>query len=128
MTNVNSVISFVVGKNNPNALKEVHETVGITQHAVGGDTSAWYQIIGGLILQGGNFVIHTDTSVVVPFTIPFPKVCYWLGLTIIGSGTSYASTCDWTLTAPDCSTFTASLGTEGGLTETVSVRWFAVGV
>lgn len=77
MSNNNSIVSF--GKN---SLTDIQEGLGITQLAVGSEDS-WYQILGGLIFQGGKTgVIPVNTlSAAISFNTAFPKKV--LGIWII---------------------------------------------
>jgi len=109
--------------------KDIVDAIGITQLSVGGDISAWYQVIGGLILQGGRFDIDHDTSPSVNFVVPYTKICYWVGLSITTSNPGDAGACPrWIGTDANLTYFVADWGRESGAQGAVGISWFAVGV
>jgi hypothetical protein len=123
MANSNAVMPFA-GKVNP---KDVQETIGVTQLAVGGDIFAWHQTVGGLIFQGGRVPeLTTDGTVVIPLNVPFPQRCLWLGLTVTGGGSGFATTLNWV--AASNNDVTVTMQTEGALSETQPLTWFAIGI
>ncbi len=73
----NSIPSF-----SPDSLKNVQESLGITQLAAGSEDS-WYQILGGLIFQGGKTepIAVNTLSAAISFNTGFPKKV--LGIWII---------------------------------------------
>lgn len=77
MSNNNSIPVF-----NKDSIGNIQESLGITQLAAGSEDS-WYQILGGLIFQGGKTdVIPVNTlSSTISFNTAFPKKV--LGIWII---------------------------------------------
>jgi len=81
-TNNNSIIPF--GKINP---KEIQETIGITRQ-LPGDENSWHQIIGGLILQGGDtgFIAADVNATLVNLIVPMPKKILGIWAQVYGAG------------------------------------------
>jgi hypothetical protein len=80
---------------------ESQEAIGITQFSLT-DSSSWFQIIGGLIIQGGSLT----AAGIVQFSAPYEKQV--LGVFINGG--------------------TASLISLTGFTSSSDGYWFAIGV
>lgn len=65
-------------------LEELADSIGITQFP---SDIAWYQTIGGLLIQGGRVdSVGSGATVVVPFNVGFPTQV--LGVFIQARGTS----------------------------------------
>lgn len=80
MSNYNSIPPYIAAR-----VKDNSESIGITQQGV--DEDHWYQIIGGLIIQGGIEAVDANTIDTVPFVQPFPKKVLGVWLQTIGNGT-----------------------------------------
>lgn len=80
---------------------EVQETVGITQFSKT-DQASWYQIIGGIIIQGGN----ASAAGAISFNAPYEKQV--MGVFVNGG--------------------VASAITNIGFTTSVPGYWFAIGI
>lgn len=65
MSNTNSIVPYTGVK-----LKALAESMGITQFP---DATSWYQIIGGLIFQGGKVSVLGTALETVPFVAPYEK-------------------------------------------------------
>jgi hypothetical protein len=122
--NVNSLTPFSDAK-----VKEVHEGLGVTQLIVGGDQFAWHQTVGGLLWQGGySATIHTDTTRVIPFLVPYQSKVLWIGISVLNTGTGMATTVAIPVGSLNLVNFTVAINTEGILEEDIDVWWIAVGV
>lgn len=65
MTGFNGILGYAPG----DSIREVQESLGITQFPSG---TSWYQIIGGLQIQGGlTDSIPSATTVAIPFPAPY---------------------------------------------------------
>lgn len=123
MSNYNSISPYF--KSGPN---DEHEAMGVTQLAVNGILENWHQTIGGLILQGGNFIITPDNTLTIPFTVIYPKLVLWIGFTITNSAVgAVAAIPRWVGTAIDRSSFLVDYGREAGDNGDANIRWFAIG-
>lgn len=110
-------------------LKDVHESLGITQLTVGGVATAWYQTIGGLLFQGNYFEIDHDTTINVPFVVVYTKIVLWVGLTVVSSNPGDAGAIPrWVGTDANFTYFQVDWAREAGTQGTIGVMWLAVGV
>lgn len=66
--------------------RDVQEAIGITVQPAG-DENSWYQILGGLIFQGGLQAVPPMTILPVNFVLPYPKKVLGIWLQTIGNGT-----------------------------------------
>jgi hypothetical protein len=64
-SNINSIAPFLGG-----TTKDALESIGITQFPA---AASWYQVIGGLIVQGGYVEMSATTSATIPFNAPYGK-------------------------------------------------------
>ena len=122
MSNQNSITPFS-GAN----IKDVHESLGITIQPIG-DAQTWYQIIGGLIFQGGKTDdIVGDTAVTIQFNPAFPKqvlyinTCKVAPVTLNPSNNAGAQVDNVTLTQFDLVNDNAGLESENPF------YWIAIG-
>ena len=65
MANTNSIFPYSKAR-----LDEVQESIGVTQFP--GETT-WYQVLGGLVIQGGFEVFTAPATRTVNFVAPFDK-------------------------------------------------------
>lgn len=65
MSNTNSVIPYSGA-----LLKDLADSIGITQFP---DDTSWYQVIGGLIIQGGKIAIGGGVTQAIDFVAPYEK-------------------------------------------------------
>lgn len=63
--NVNSIISYVGA-----SLKDTSESLGITQFP---SEFEWYQIVGGLQVQGGKVSVGGGATLTINFPAPYEK-------------------------------------------------------
>lgn len=120
MSDQNSIVPFSGAR-----LGELHETVGITQQPPG-DEDSWYQIIGGLIFQGGVVEAETDVVVTIPFVLPLPKKVLTIQA-IHRRAVPVLFVSSVVIGAVSLIQFDIALNTEGVATEVVNVYWLAVG-
>jgi hypothetical protein len=76
-TNVNSIFPFSKAR-----LEEVQEAIGITQFP---SATGWYQVIGGLIVQGGSIEVDTSATLAIPFHAPYEKQLLGVWLQVYGA-------------------------------------------
>lgn len=71
-------------------LKQLQDAAGVTQFP--SDTS-WYQLINGLLVQGGKVAIGANTSLVVPFLVgnPTQLLSVFTQPILAGTGNGYGS-------------------------------------
>jgi len=107
----NSTIPY----NSP-SLQELADTVGITQFQ---GTDSWFQVLGGLILQGGKVDIPDPADVSITFPAPYSKQVLGIFIEEIdGVGSVYTVVQTFNLTG-----FTIRHNHSG-----YSAFWFAIGV
>ena len=81
MTNVNAIPPFAGA-----TVRDVHESIGVSQLSAGGDENAWYQTIGGLLIQGGRVNdVPGAGSVIVNFNAAYPKKVLGVWLQLIAN-------------------------------------------
>lgn len=123
MANFNSIAPYL----SKMVQNDLHETVGITKQPTG-DENRWYQIIGGLIFQGGLIpLLATDATAIVTFVMPYPKKV--LGIWCQGIGPPDGITSQWVIYN---GTITLAQFNVGLHTETISAHeqtayWWAIG-
>lgn len=76
--NVNSIIAYVGA-----SLKETSESLGTTQFP---SELEWYQIVGGLQVQGGKVSVGSATMLVVDFSAPYEKQVLGVFLQVVDGG------------------------------------------
>lgn len=71
-------------------LRALQEAAGITQFP---DATGWYQLINGLLVQGGVVAVGANTSIVVPFQIGMPQqiLGIFVQAAIAGVGNGYGT-------------------------------------
>jgi hypothetical protein len=109
VSNTNAVLPFT-GVN----LKDLAETLGITQFL---SETAWYQTIGGLLIQGGLVTGASDGDV-IPFNAAFPSQPLFVAVQSINSNAPNSY-----ITAATLTGFTVK-HTGGGSHD---YYWFAIG-
>ena len=62
-------------------LEEVQEAIGVTQFPSETD---WYQILGGLIVQGGFVSVGDGATLTVPFNAPYEKQVLGIWIQVAG--------------------------------------------
>lgn len=81
MANANSVVGY-----HDATLPEMQETAGITQLGVNGDENAWFQVMNGLLIQGGRVDdVPANGSSTVDFHRAYPKKVLGVFLQLIGN-------------------------------------------
>lgn len=63
-------------------LREVQEALGITQFP---DATSWYQVIGGLILQGGKISVGSSATGTVSLVAPYEKQFLGVFTQVVGA-------------------------------------------
>lgn len=96
-------------------LQDLLDTLGVTQFT---GATEWFQVIGGLIIQGGFVAAHSSTATVT-FATAFPKQI----LTVIVQPANSAPT-NFYVDAVTLEDFVISHGGGG----THDYYWFAIGV
>lgn len=71
-------------------VRALQEAAGITQFT---GSSGWYQILNGILIQGGVVAVGADTSIVVPFqvAVPLQVLSIHTQPVIAGVGNGYGS-------------------------------------
>lgn len=77
MSNTNSVLPFLGG-----SPKEVADAIGITQFP---GEHTWFQVIGGVIIQGGYETLLSSSSNIVTFVAPLPKQVLGIFIQAVGA-------------------------------------------
>lgn len=77
MSNTNSIIPYTGAK-----LKELADTIGITQFP---DETSWYQVLGGLIFQGGKIGIGGGVTQAIDFVAPYEKQLLCIHTEVLGA-------------------------------------------
>ena len=109
-SNINSVQPYSGA-----SLSEASESIGITQFP---SLTSWYQIIGGLQVQGGFETLAGAGANVVPFSAPYEKQVLGIFIQVIGAAENGAF-----ISAVGLNQFTLNNGA-GART----YYWWAVGV
>jgi hypothetical protein len=109
-SNINSIIGRIGA-----SLEETSESLGVTQFP---SATSWYQIIGGLQVQGGFETLAGAGANVVPFSAPYEKQVLGIFIQVIGAAENGAF-----ISAIGLNQFTLNNGA-GART----YYWWAVGV
>jgi hypothetical protein len=111
VSNTNSVIPYTGAK-----LKELADTIGITQFP---DETSWYQVLGGLIFQGGKVsAAASAATTVVDFPAPYPTQALGVWLQVSGAAGNNA---DVTISSLDSFNLNNGVGIR-------DYYWWSVGV
>lgn len=75
-SNRNSIFPFSKAR-----LDEVQEAIGITQFPT---ETEWYQIIGGIVIQGGRVSVGDAATLTIPFNAPYEQQVLGIWTQVIG--------------------------------------------
>ena len=88
--NTNSIFPFSKAR-----LDEIQESIGITQFPT---ETEWYQVIGGVIIQGGRVSVGDAATLTIPFNAPYELQVLGIWIQVIG-GTANTAYVDAVTTA-----------------------------
>lgn len=80
--NTNSIFPFSRAR-----LDEIQESIGITQFP---SEFEWYQVIGGIIVQGSLASVGDGATLVVDFPAPYEKQLLGVWLQVVGAAANTA--------------------------------------
>ena len=78
----NSIAPFTKAR-----LDEVQESIGITQFP---SETSWYQVIGGLIVQGGFVSVGDGATLTVSLNAPYEKQVLGIWIQVVGAAANTA--------------------------------------
>lgn len=110
MSSINSIPPYIEA-----TIRDIQETIGITQFP---SETSWYQILGGLIVQGGLVEVADSATLAVPFHAPYQTQALGVFIQVVdgAANTGY-------ITSVVTSGFDITNGTG-----TRSYYWWSVGV